>query len=136
MRLINYLKRLRDGYVINQVNHIKLPLFEASPIVRNRLIFSGRVQKVGFRLETYELAKRLNLRGWVKNRTDKKVEAEVQGETAKILFLIKYLKSLRRASVSDVAILFSPSRNIPTLLRLVSVVVILAVIYYLAEKVF
>lgn len=104
MRLINYLKRLRDGYVINQVNHIKLPLFEASPIVRNRLIFSGRVQKVGFRLETYELAKRLNLRGWVKNRTDKKVEAEVQGETAKILFLIKYLKSLRRASVSDVAI--------------------------------
>ncbi|WP_345788197.1 acylphosphatase [Desulfosporosinus youngiae] len=104
LRLMYYLKKIRDGYVINQVSHIKLPLFEPSPIIRNRLIFSGRVQKVGFRLETYELAKRLCLTGWVKNRNDKNVEAEIQGENAKILFLIKCLKSLKRASVSDVAI--------------------------------
>lgn len=104
LRFIDYLKKLRDGYVINQVNHLKFPLFKPSPIVRNRLIFSGRVQKVGFRLETYELAKRLGLTGWVKNRADKNVEAEIQGENAKILFLIQYLKSLKRASVSDVEI--------------------------------
>lgn len=102
MNFIVYLKKLREGYVINQVNHIKFPLFKPSPIVRNRLIFSGRVQKVGFRLETYELAKRLSLTGWVKNRADNKVEAEIQGENAKILFLINFLKSLKRVSVSNV----------------------------------
>ncbi|MCO1602521.1 acylphosphatase [Desulfosporosinus nitroreducens] len=104
MRFIYYLKKLRDGYVINQVKHIELPLFKPSSTVRKRLIFSGRVQKVGFRLEVYELAKRLNLTGWVKNRNDKNVESEVQGENEKINFLIKYLKTLKRASVRDVAI--------------------------------
>lgn len=104
MGLIYYFKKLRDGYVINQVKHIKLSYFEPSPTVRKRLIFSGRVQKVGFRLEIYELAKRLNLTGWVKNRNDKNVEAEIQGENEKIVFLIKYMKSLKRASVHDVAI--------------------------------
>ena len=104
MGIIYYLKKLRDGYVINQVKRIKLPYFVGSPNVRKRLIFSGRVQKVGFRLEIYELAKRLNLTGWVKNRDDKSVEAEIQGENEKIIFLIEYLKSLKRASVHGVAI--------------------------------
>ncbi|MBB6218167.1 acylphosphatase [Anaerosolibacter carboniphilus] len=104
MGLIYYFKKLRDGYVINQVKHIRLPYFEPSPTVRKRLIFSGRVQKVGFRLAIYELAKRLNLTGWVRNRNDKNVEAEIQGENEKIIFLIKYMKSLKRASVHDVAI--------------------------------
>lgn len=104
MSLKNYLKKIRDKYVINQVIHIKLPYFEKSPIVRKRILFSGRVQKVGFRLEIYELAKKLNLTGWVKNNTDKKVEAEIQGEDEKINFLINYMKSLKRASVHNVII--------------------------------
>ena len=61
------------------------------------------MQRVGFRLEIYELAKRLNLTGWVKNRDDKTVEAEIQGENEKIIFLINHLKSLKRASVRSVA---------------------------------
>jgi acylphosphatase len=95
---------LRDGYVIKQVEHIKLPYFEPSSTVRERIIFSGKVQKVGFRLEIYELAKRLNLTGWVKNRSDKNVEAEIQGENEKIIFLIKFMRALKRASVHDVVI--------------------------------
>lgn len=110
MRFIDYFKKIRDAYVINQVKHIKLPNFESSPIVRKKLMFSGRVQKVGFRLETYELAKRLNLTGWVKNTLDKNVEAEIQGETDKINFLITYMKSLKRASVHTVV-----ANEIPTL---------------------
>lgn len=111
MRFINFFKQLRDGYVINQVEHIKLPNFEQSPAVRKRLIFSGRVQKVGFRLEVYELAKRLNLTGWVKNNDDKTVEAELQGDTEKIMFLIRFLKSLKRASVHEVIISELPIIN-------------------------
>lgn len=90
--------------MINHVKRIKLPYFEPSPTVRKNLIFSGRVQKVGFRLETYELAKRLDLTGWVKNRDDKNVEAEIQGENEKIEFLMKHMKSLKRASVHHVVI--------------------------------
>ncbi len=104
-----YIKRLRDGYVISQVKRIKLPAFKASPVVRNSVIFSGRVQKVGFRLEVYELAKRLKLTGWVKNRQNKTVEAEIQGKREKITFLINYMKSLKRASVQDVAIETMPT---------------------------
>ena len=90
--------------MINKVKHIKLPYFEQSSIVRKRLVFSGRIQKVKFRLEIDELAKRLNLTGWVKNRDDKRVECEIQGENEKIIFLIRHLKSLKRASVQDVEI--------------------------------
>lgn len=104
MSLKYFLKKFRDAYVINQVTNIKLPCFEKSPIVRERLLFSGRVQKVGFRFETYELAKKLDLTGWVKNNIDKTVEAEIQGEAAKINFLINYMKSLKRASVHNVVI--------------------------------
>lgn len=110
MRFIDYFKKFRDAYVINQVKHIKIPNFDLSPIIRKKLRFSGRVQKVGFRLETYELAKRLNLTGWVKNTLDKNVEAEIQGETDKINFLITYMKSLKRASVHNVV-----AKEIPTL---------------------
>lgn len=101
---INYFKKLRDDYIINQVNNIKLPDFETSPMVRKRIIFSGRVQNVGFRFEVCLLAKRLKLTGWVKNRRDKSVEAEIQGENAKIIFLIKFMESLKRASVRNVEI--------------------------------
>ena len=104
MGLKSYFKRLIDGYVINQVKRVKLPIFKASPIVRKSIIFSGRVQKIKFRLEIYELAKRLNLTGWVKNRHNKTVEAEIQGESEKIIFMINHMKSLKRAFVHNVAI--------------------------------
>ena len=42
--------------------------------------FSGRVQAVGFRYSALCLAKELQLTGWVKNLTDGRVEAELQGQ--------------------------------------------------------
>lgn len=104
MTFSNYIKNLQNAYVINQVKQIKLPYFEPSPQVRKKIIFSGRVQKVGFRLEIYELSKLLNLTGWVRNRVDKNVEAEIQGENEKINFLIKFMQSLKRASVHHIVI--------------------------------
>ncbi len=104
MNLKYSFNNFRENYVIKKARNTKLPHFEDSPSVRKKIIFSGRIQNVGFRLETYELAKRLNLTGWVKNRNDKKVECEIQGQDLKIAFLIKHLYSLKRASVSDVEI--------------------------------
>lgn len=95
------LKRLRDNYVIWHANSIKVPEFNPSDIVRKKVIFSGRVQKVGFRLELFTIVQRLNLTGWVKNLEDGSVEAELQGEEQKVDFLIKAMKSLKRASVKQ-----------------------------------
>ena len=48
--------------------------------VRKHIIFSGRVQGVGFRYTACYLARPLGLTGWVKNLTDGRVEAELQGQ--------------------------------------------------------
>lgn len=102
MAIIKYLKKIRDNYIINQVNSAEVPNFTSSSFLRKRLIFSGRVQNVGFRFQVYLMAKRLGLTGWVKNREDKSVEAEIQGEEQKINFLIDFMKSLIRISIKSV----------------------------------
>ncbi len=60
-------------------------------ILRKHLIFSGRVQGVGFRYQARHLAQSLSLTGWVKNLWDERVEMEVQGEEAQIYRLIEEL---------------------------------------------
>lgn len=85
--------------MIYRTKNVEIPDFKESKVVRKRFVFSGRVQKVGFRLETHEIGKRLGLKGWVMNREDGAVESEMQGETDKMNFLIDHLKSIRRASV-------------------------------------
>ena len=47
---------------------------------RARVVIGGRVQGVFFRYSTQEVANRLNVLGWVKNRWDGKVEAVFEGE--------------------------------------------------------
>lgn len=98
------LKNLRDYYVKNQAGRVKLPDFPDSPEVRYRVIFEGRVQNVGFRLSMYELAQRLELTGWVKNRRDLTVEAEIQGNHEKVDFLLESMKKLPQASVKNMKI--------------------------------
>lgn len=102
------LKKLRDGYIFWHANQFKIPNFEQSPVTRKRITFSGRVQNVGFRLEVFHLAERLKLIGWVRNLEDGSVEGEFQGEELKIDFLIKCMKSLKRASVRNVSIIEVP----------------------------
>lgn len=95
-------KMIRNNYVINQVENIVIPHFEASETIRKKFIFTGRVQKVGFRLEVSLIAKKLGLTGWVKNTPQGEVEAEIQGEKDKIDFLINFMKSLKRIKIVKV----------------------------------
>lgn len=96
------LSQWKNNYVVRQVEQLPLPFFKSSAIERRHLVFHGRVQKVGFRLEIFELAKKLGLSGWVKNCDDGSVEAEVQGEVHRIRFLVDFMCSLRRAKVKKV----------------------------------
>lgn len=93
--------KIRDNYVINQALRVKLPEFAPSSIRRYRITFSGRVQNVGFRLEVYELAKRLELTGYCKNLENGDVLAELQGPDNKINFLISFMESLKRIKIRN-----------------------------------
>lgn len=102
MRVFERLKALRDSYMTRQVDRIEMPAFSDGPSVRQRLLFAGYVQGVGFRFEVMCLAEKLGLTGWVKNLSDGRVEAEVQGSEERITFLITYMRSLKRLSVDSV----------------------------------
>lgn len=59
--------------------------------VRKHILFSGRVQGVGFRYTSCYLARSLGLTGWVKNLWDGDVEMEVQGDPEAVGKLIEQL---------------------------------------------
>ena len=56
------------------------------------LYISGRVQGVGFRFSTYLRAKRNGLKGYVRNLSDGRVEAVLEGKNKKIEELLKWIK--------------------------------------------
>jgi acylphosphatase len=59
---------------------------------RKSVAIEGRVQGVGFRFHTRRAAAALGLTGWVRNREDGAVEAEVQGDA---LTIDAFLDALR-----------------------------------------
>ena len=101
MGLKDTFKKIRDDYVIHQAQSVELPEFVSGTVRRYRVNFSGRVQKVGFRLEVCELANRLGLTGWCKNLDNGDVLAEFQGPTERIDFLLSFMESLKRIKIRE-----------------------------------
>ena len=101
MGLKSLFTRARDGYVYRQAMGAPLPSFTDSAPVRYRILFKGRVQKVGFRYETELLAQRLELTGWCINLPDGDVLAELQGCPQRIHFYVDFMKSLKRIRVDS-----------------------------------
>ncbi|WP_186577734.1 acylphosphatase [Aquibacillus kalidii] len=60
---------------------------------RVHLFVSGRVQSVGFRAMTQQLASTLNIKGWVKNLSNGDVEVEAEGTTEN---LEKFIASIKQ----------------------------------------
>ncbi len=52
--------------------------------VRKEIVFTGRVQGVGFRYRASYAARGLEITGWIKNEWDGSVVAQVQGYEAQI----------------------------------------------------
>lgn len=56
------------------------------------ILVSGRVQRVGFRQYVKFNASKLNLKGWVKNLSDGRVEIIVSGNVKNVEKLIEIIK--------------------------------------------
>jgi acylphosphatase len=59
-------------------------------LARVHLRVSGVVQGVGFRASTVGEARRLGLRGWVRNLADGRVEIEAEGGRAALAALVRW----------------------------------------------
>ena len=69
------------------------------------LIISGKVQGVFYRVNTKKTARKLGLKGWVKNTPDGKVEAVISGEEQHNKAFIEWCKvGPARAEVTDVEV--------------------------------
>jgi acylphosphatase len=58
--------------------------------VRARVIIEGRVQGVFFRQHTQEMAFRLGVKGWVRNRRDGCVEAVFEGDKERVDQIVQW----------------------------------------------
>ena len=57
------------------------------------LIISGKVQGVFFRETSRKIAEKLNIKGWIKNVPEEKVEAMITGEENDVNDFIKWCKT-------------------------------------------
>jgi len=74
-------------------------------LIARRFVVSGRVQGVGFRFFAREAAAAENLRGWVKNLPDGRVEAMVEGDRESVeRFERKIRRGPASARVEDVSV--------------------------------
>jgi len=53
-------------------------------MVSRQVYFEGRVQGVGFRFTTKQLAREYDVTGWVRNLPDGRVELEITGEVEEV----------------------------------------------------
>ncbi len=88
-----------DKYMKSTAEKIEHVEFSADETKRYSIIFWGLVQGVGFRYETWAIAQKLGLTGFVENLSDGTVYAEIQGPENKILYLMDCLQSIPRIHI-------------------------------------
>jgi acylphosphatase len=80
--------------------------------VRAHVLVSGRVQGVFFRSETELQAKKLDVKGWVRNLADERVEAVFEGEETAVKRLVDFCrKGPLGARVTNVNVLWEAYRG-------------------------
>lgn len=93
-----------DKYMKSTVEKIEHMEFSDDETKRYSIIFTGLVQGVGFRYETWTIAQKLGLAGFVQNLSDGSVYAEIQGPENKILYLVDCLQSIPRIQIEKMKI--------------------------------
>jgi acylphosphatase len=63
------------------------------PVKRISIVFSGKVQGVGFRFHAQSIAQSLRLTGWVSNYANRDVACEVQGNETDVDIFCEEMKN-------------------------------------------
>ncbi|MCX5705589.1 MAG: acylphosphatase [Candidatus Omnitrophica bacterium] len=71
--------------------------------------FSGRVQGVGFRFTAMDIARELNVSGWVKNLSDARVEVVAEAEEDILLDFLSRLEQAFSRYIEDKDIDWQPA---------------------------
>ncbi len=63
-----------------------------SNLIRVHVFISGRVQGVGYRLNTERQARHLGVKGWVQNLMDGRVEAVFEGTESQVAAMLAWCR--------------------------------------------
>ncbi|MCG3125302.1 MAG: Acylphosphatase [Phycisphaerae bacterium] len=74
-----------------------------TPPIRLRVVFSGRVQGVGFRYTTLDLSRSHAVVGYVRNLPDRTVELEAEGDAAAVEAFVDDICASFRSHIMHVA---------------------------------
>jgi len=77
-------------------------------MIRRHIIFTGRVQGVGFRYRARHAASLYGCTGWVRNEWDGSVTMEIQGEPEQIDRVIQAVEAGRYVEIEEMR-----SRQVP-----------------------
>jgi acylphosphatase len=82
-------------------------------IERRRVLYTGRVQGVGFRYTAHRLAQGFSVSGFVRNLTDGNVELLVEGEPARVKGFLEAIKSEMGHYIYEAHEELEPAGNAP-----------------------
>ena len=83
----------------------------SSAPLRREVTFSGHVQGVGFRYTTQDIARRFDVRGYVRNLSDGNVELVVEGTPDEIARFIAAIHERMGSFIRDVKSSSLPARR-------------------------
>lgn len=92
-------ERIRSRLLGETESENAVPKFPKGEIIRERIIFEGQVQMVGFRYEMQYTAQKLGMTGKAINLDDGSVLVELQGTKEKIEYCINYVNSVKRFKI-------------------------------------
>jgi len=75
------------------------------------ILYSGRVQGVGFRFSVHRYAKRLQLTGWVKNLVNGEVEIIAEGSRENLATLCSQIENHFEGNIKDKSINYRPAEG-------------------------
>lgn len=73
-----------------------------SGVYHATVFFSGRVQGVGFRYQTLQVAKEFEISGWVANLPDGRVQLEAEGQTKEVKDFIAAIQARMEGHIRKV----------------------------------
>lgn len=77
-------------------------------MIARQYFFSGRVQGVGFRYTTYEIARQFDVDGYVRNLPDGRVELWIQGRTGQIDAVVDAIEQAMQRNLTRVDLVEAP----------------------------